>query len=344
MARDRIIGPHETEEDATHDRNDVLTLRPKSLDEYIGQVSVVERLRIAVDAAKSREEPLEHLLFYGPPGLGKTTLAHIIANEMGSNVKTTSGPALERPGDLVGILTSLDDGDVLFIDEIHRLSRVVEEYIYPAMENFKIDITVEQGTNAKVINIPLKRFTLVGATTRAGFLSPPFRDRFGMLFHLDFYPERDMARIVERSAALLHMEATTEASHLVAGRSRGTPRVANRLLRRVRDYAQARTRGTVNEESADAALTLEGVDSAGLDTVDRKFLRTIIDFYDGGPVGIDALAATLNEECDTLEDMVEPYLLKIGFLQRTRQGRRATPKAYGHLGVQRAGEAGDLFG
>lgn len=342
MSRERIVQPEPIAEEASdHPR---LTLRPSTLDEYIGQPAVVEKLRIAIEAARQRSEPLEHALFYGPPGLGKTTLAHIIAHEMGGQITATSGPALERPGDLVGILTNLNEGDVLFIDEIHRLPRIVEEFIYPAMEDCKIDFLVEKGAFAKTVNMPLQRFTLVGATTRAGFLSPPFRERFGLFYHLDFYPESELGAIVERSAALLEVALDAQAARVIAARSRGTPRVANRLLRRVRDYAETRATGTVTIEAADAAFELEGVDVAGLDELDRKYLRTIIDFYDGGPVGIEALSATLNEESDTLEDMVEPFLLKLGFLQRTRQGRRATPRAYSHLhlrpGVQ---DTGDLF-
>ncbi len=342
MTRERVVQGEPVaaeEESPTH-----LTLRPQTLDEYIGQPTVVEKLRIAIEAARMRGDSMDHALFYGPPGLGKTTLAHIIGHELGVHVTATSGPALERPGDLVGLLTNLGEGDVLFIDEIHRLPRIVEEFIYPAMEDYKVDFLVEKGAFARTVNLPLKRFTLVGATTRAGFLSPPFRERFGLFYHLDFYPDADLASIVERSAALLDIAGGGDAAQVIAGRSRGTPRVANRLLRRVRDYAQAKGNGCIDAAAVSAALDLEGVDSMGLDELDRKFLRTIIDFYDGGPVGIEALAATLNEERDTLEDMVEPFLLKIGFVQRTRQGRRASPRAYAHLGLRPGRPAGaDLF-
>lgn len=342
MSRERVVQgeplPEETAVQPT------FTLRPSTLEEYIGQAAVVEKLRIAIQAARARDEPLDHALFYGPPGLGKTTLARIITREMGVNLMSTSGPALERPGDLVGLLTNLDEGDVLFIDEIHRLPRVVEEFIYPAMEDYKVDFLVEKGAFARTVNLPLKRFTLVGATTRAGFLSPPFRERFGLFYHLDFYADTELAAIVARSAALLEVGVDTDATDIIARRSRGTPRVANRLLRRVRDYAQTKGTGHVSVDAACAALELEGVDAGGLDELDRKFLLTIIDFYDGGPVGVEALAATLNEERDTLEDMVEPFLLKSGFLQRTRQGRRATPRAYAHLGLDPGRAQGpDLF-
>jgi len=309
------------------------TLRPRSLGEFIGQATLVEKVSIAVKAAKKRGEQTEHLLFHGPPGLGKTSLAHIIAHEMGSNIFATSGPALARAGDLMGILTNLDFGDILFIDEIHRLSAIVEELIYPAMEDFKVDFVVDRGAYAKTIKIPLKPFTLVGATTRAGMLSAPLRERFGLMLHVDFYSEDDLKQIIRRAARLLKVPTDDDAVRLIACSSRGTPRVANRLLRRVRDFAQVRSDGNITADIAKRALDMEGVDSRGLDRLDRKLLKTIIEYYNGGPVGIEALAATLNEEVDTLVDVVEPFLLKIGFIRRTRQGRLVGPDVYEHLGI-----------
>jgi len=310
------------------------SLRPKKLCEYIGQCSVVEKLQIALQAARQREEPLEHVLFHGPPGLGKTTLAHIISEEMGSKLVCSSGPALQRPGDLMGVLTNLEKGDVLFIDEIHRLSSTVEEFIYPAMEDFKVDFVVDKGMYAKTINVPLQPFTLVGATTRAGLVTAPLRERFGILYHLDFYPPDELFQILIRSAQLLEIESEKEALKILAQRSRGTPRTANRILRRVRDYAQVRADGKITDEVARKSLDIEGVDEHGLDDLDRKFLRVIIDYYSGGPVGIEAIGATLNEEVDTLVDVVEPFMLKIGFVNRTRKGRCITHRAYKHLGLK----------
>jgi len=324
------------------------SLRPNQLSEYIGQKELRGKLNVLLEAAKGRSEPVEHVLLYGPPGLGKTTLAHIIAREMDSRIISTSGPALQRMGDLMGILTNLKEGDLLFIDEIHRLSPTIEEFIYPAMEDFKVDFVVDKGAFAKVINIPLKRFTLVGATTRAGMLSAPLRDRFGLYYHIDFYPPEDLEEIILRSAKLLDIkmerDAATvisvrsrrDAATVISVRSRGTPRVANRLLRRVRDYAAVKADGQTSAEIAGVALDAEGVDSAGLDNLDRKLLKVIIEYYKGGPVGIEALAATLSEEVDTLVDMVEPYLLKIGFVQRTKRGRVASQKAAAHLGLKLA--------
>ncbi len=312
-------------------------LRPRRLDEYIGQREAVESLRVSVQAARQRGECLDHVLLYGPPGLGKTTLAHILANEMGTQIVTTSGPALERGHDLMGILTNLAEGDVFFIDEIHRLPRVVEELLYPAMEDYQINFVVEKGIHARTMRIPLKSFTLAGATTRPGMLSSPLRERFGIFHHLDFYEEEELARIVLRSATILAAPVDPDGAAELARRARGTPRVANRLLRRVRDHAQVRGDGTITREVAEAALTLEGVDDRGLDRLDRRFLAAIIEQYGGGPVGLEAIAATINDEAGTLAEMVEPFLLKIGFLVRSPSGRKATPQAYQHLGYRTEG-------
>ena len=331
MSVERLISgkPLGTEEERLN-----LTLRPTRLAEYIGQKEVVEKLKVSLKAALARKEPLEHVLLYGPPGLGKTTLAHIIANEMGTKLMLSSGPALLRPADLLGILTNLERGDILFIDEVHRLSPAIEEYLYPAMEEFRVAIVLDKGIYSKAVEVPLKPFTLIGATTRSGLLGAPLRERFGIFHHFDFYPPEELAEIIRRSARLLALEVDEPAIEELAIRSRGTPRIANRLLRRVRDYAQVKADGRVNREVALSALKMEGIDEAGLDELDRKFLRTIIEYYDGGPVGIEAISATLNEEIDTLEDMVEPYLLKVGLLARTPKGRRATKKTYEHLGLK----------
>ncbi|MFN2448929.1 MAG: Holliday junction branch migration DNA helicase RuvB [Candidatus Baltobacteraceae bacterium] len=309
------------------------SLRPRSFDEYVGQTNVVENLKISIDAARGRSEPIEHILFYGPPGLGKTTLAALIARDLGRALRPTSGPTLEKPKDLVGILTSLEEGDMLFIDEIHRLGRVVEEFLYPAMEDFQIDFVVDRGAYAKTIKLPLKRFTLIGATTRAGMLSAPLRERFGIVHHLDYYGLDELRQIVLRSSGVLGVPIEEDGALTIAARSRGTPRIANRLLRRVRDFAQVRAGGHITPEVADEALRREGVDSLGLDRLDRAFLRTIVEQYGGGPAGISAIAATLTEDAETLEDVVEPYLLKQGFVMRTPSGRKATPRAYAHLGA-----------
>jgi len=312
-------------------------LRPQRLDEYIGQREVVASLRVSVEAARQRGECLDHVLLYGPPGLGKTTLAIILANEMASGLKSTSGPALERGDDLMGVLTSLESRDVLFVDEIHRLPRVVEELFYPAMEDFEVNFVMERGMHARTMRIPLKPFTLVGATTRPGMLSAPLRERFGIFHHLDFYGDEELARIVIRSAGILGVPIEPAGAAEIARRARGTPRIANRLLRRVRDFAQVKGDGRITAAVADASLTMEGVDTRGLDRLDRRFLQAIIEQYGGGPVGLEAIAATINDDAETLAELVEPYLLKIGLIVRTPSGRRATPVAYRHLG-HRVGE------
>ena len=328
--REVLLTQQETDEDKVLN----LSLRPQKLEEFVGQPQLVENLKIAIEAAKQRGEPLEHLLLSGPQGLGKTTLAYIISHEMGTKVTATSGPAIERAGDLIGILTNLGEGDILFIDEIHRLSKVVEEFLYPAMEQFQIDFVIDKGPYAKTIKFNLKRFTLVGATTRSGLLTSPLRARFGLAQHLNFYETEDIVRILERSAELLGVSIDRAGAEEIARRARGTPRVANRLLRRVRDYAQVKGDGRVAKEAADAAFKAQGIDSLGLDEVDRRMLKVIFLQYNGGPVGLEALAATLNEEVDTLEDVVEPYLLKAGLLRRTPRGREATAAAKEHLGFQ----------
>lgn len=307
------------------------TLRPNSLAEYIGQDKIKENLSVFIEAARARGEALDHILFHGPPGLGKTTLAHIIAREMSVQIRTTSGPVVEKPGDLAAILTNLESRDVLFIDEIHRLSPVVEEILYPAMEDYKLDIIIGQGPSARTIKLELAPFTLIGATTRSGLLTNPLRDRFGILFHLNFYSVEELKRIVTRSAAILKIEIYDEGAAEIAARSRATPRVANRLTRRVRDYAQVRAGGIIDRETAAKALDMLDVDILGLDTMDRKFLETIMFKFDGGPVGIDTLAAAIGEERDTLEDVYEPYLIKEGFVDRTPRGRVATRRAYEHF-------------
>jgi Holliday junction DNA helicase RuvB len=308
------------------------SLRPKSFDEVVGQAALLDNLKVFVKAAGARREPLDHVLFCGPPGLGKTSLAHVIANELGAQIHVTSGPALERKGDLAGILTNLADGDVLFIDEIHRLNPAIEENLYPAMETYTFDIVIGDGAGARAIKLPLKRFTLIGATTRTGLLTGPLRDRFGIVNRLDFYPAADLQEIVRRSARKLQVQIDDAGAHEIARRARGTPRIANRLLRRVRDFAEVEGDGRVTQKVADRALQRLEVDGAGLDPMDRKILTTLIDKFGGGPVGVDTVATAVGEQPDTLEDVYEPFLMMEGYLVRTPRGRAATPRAYEHLG------------
>ncbi len=328
MARERILssGSEGPEEERTNH-----ALRPQRLDEVVGQKQVVEQLRIAIEAAKARNEAVEHVLLDGPPGLGKTTLAHVIANEMGTNVRVTSGPAIGKQSDLMTVLTNLEPGEILFIDEIHRLAAAVEEFLYPAMEDFRVDYTLEGGLGGRTINFKLNNFTMIGATTRAGLLTAALRDRFGHHFHLDFYKPDELKTILARSAKMLKVPADDDALDLMADRSRGTPRVANRLLRRARDYAQVRSDGHLTVKAVEQALGILQVDALGLDDLDRAYLRTLIETYECGPVGVEALAATMGQERDTLEDVVEPYLLQIGFVLRTRQGRCASRAACKHM-------------
>jgi holliday junction DNA helicase RuvB len=320
-------------------------LRPRELGEYIGQEKIRNQLGIFIEAARKRAEALDHVLLFGPPGLGKTTLSHIVAHELGVNLRQTSGPVLERPGDLAALLTNLEPRDVLFIDEIHRLSPIVEEILYPALEDFQIDIMIGEGPAARSVKLDLPQFTLIGATTRAGMLTNPLRDRFGIVARLEFYTAEELTRIVARSAQLLRIEVDADGAHEIARRARGTPRIANRLLRRVRDYAEVRADGDVTRKVADAALSMLDVDASGLDVMDRKLLHTVLSKFDGGPVGVDNLAAAIGEERDTIEDVLEPFLIQQGFLQRTSRGRIATALSYRHFGLAppTPGAAADLF-
>ena len=334
MPIERIIGQAGPDEEVY-----LTSLRPRRLDECIGQEIVREQLRIALDAARQRREPLDHVLLDGPPGLGKTTLAHIIAEEMGAGLHLTSGPAITRQGDLMMMLTQLEAGDVIFVDEIHRLHKVVEEFLYPALEDFRVDYTTESGIGGRTVNFALKRFTLIGATTRAGMLSSALHSRFGLFFHLQYYSTEELTRIVARNAELLKVAAERPALELLASRSRGTPRIANRLLRRVRDYAEVRADGRITAAVADAALTMLDVDHLGLDLMDRKLLGAMLEKFGGGPVGLDNLAAAIGESSDTIEDVLEPYLIQQGYLQRTPRGRMATASIWQHFGLQPPGGA-----
>jgi holliday junction DNA helicase RuvB len=336
---DRIVTTARVDEDAQYEAG----LRPRALDDYIGQDRVRENLQVSIAAARQRSEALDHVLLYGPPGLGKTTLAYVIGNELGAPVRATSGPVLEKPGDLAAILTNLAEHEVLFIDEIHRMSPAIEEILYPALEDYELDIVIGQGPGARSVKVPLQKFTLIGATTRAGLLTSPLRARFGIVHRLEFYNAVDLEEIVRRSARILSVAIDAAAAAEIARRARGTPRVANRLLRRVRDYAQVRADGAISLDVAQRALKLLEVDEHGFDEIDRKLLRTIIDKFGGGPVGVNTIAAAISEEKDAIEDIYEPYLIQIGFLDRTPRGRMATPRAYGYFGLDAPGRDSRLW-
>jgi Holliday junction DNA helicase RuvB len=335
MNEERLISPQADSEESSQER----ALRPKKLEDYVGQNEVCEQMEIFIQAARNRNEALDHVLIFGPPGLGKTTLSHIVANEMQVGLRQTSGPVIEKPGDLAAILTNLEEHDVLFIDEIHRLSPVVEEILYPAMEDYQLDIMIGEGPAARSIKLDLPPFTLVGATTRAGLLTSPLRDRFGIVQRLDFYSNQDLGTIVHRSAALLGIELGEGGAEEIAKRSRGTPRIANRLLRRARDYAQVKADGVIDVEIANKALDMLKVDQAGLDHMDRRLILSLIEKFEGGPVGVESLAATIGEERGTIEDVIEPYLIQQGFMMRTPRGRVVTSLAYAHFGFNRAGQS-----
>ncbi|MBI4487301.1 MAG: Holliday junction branch migration DNA helicase RuvB [Acidobacteria bacterium] len=339
MTDSRIVAASRVDEDAQYEAG----LRPRLLDEYIGQDRIRENLHVAIAAARQRKEPLDHVLLHGPPGLGKTTLAYVIGNEMGVQVRATSGPAIEKPGDLVGIVTNLAAGEVLFIDEIHRMSPAVEEILYPALEDYEVDIVIGQGPSARTVKMRLERFTLIGATTRTGLLTSPLRSRFGITHRLEFYTPSDLEEIVRRSAKILEVPIDAAAAGEIARRARGTPRIVNRLLRRVRDYAQVRAAGTITLDVAQAGLKLLEVDEYGFDETDRKLLRTIIEKFGGGPVGLGTIAAAISEEKDAIEDIYEPFLIQIGFLDRTPRGRVATPRAYGYFGLEAPGRDSRLW-
>ncbi len=339
MNDSRFLAQDQRPEDEQFD----VTLRPASLTEFIGQNKLKSNLSIFIEAARRRKEPLDHTLFFGPPGLGKTTLANIVTKEMGANIRSTSGPVLERPGDLAGVLTNLEEGDVLFVDEIHRISHAVEEYLYSAMEDFCIDIMIDKGPNARSVKINIPHFTLIGATTRSGLLTAPLRSRFGILEHLNYYEDEDLARIIRRSSRILKIEVNPHGENEIARRSRGTPRIANRLLRRVRDYAEVKADGQITGEVADQALHMLEVDREGLDTMDKRILQYILHQCQGGPVGISSLAVGVGEEAETIEEIYEPYLIQKGFLKRTSSGRVLTPRSYAHFNVKPPASLTELF-
>lgn len=338
-----LKNPNIKSESIEYDKTFEISIRPKDFDSYIGQSELKETLKVTLEAARMREEPLDHMLFYGPPGLGKTTIAGVIASQMGVEIRITSAPALERPRDIIGILMSLKGGEILFIDEIHRLNKVAEEILYPAMEDFTLDMTTGKSQTAKTLRVPIPKFTLIGATTKAGDLSSPLRDRFGMIHRLEFYTIEELSQVVERTAKILEIDITKEGSKAIATRSRGTPRIANRLVKRVADFALVKYDGVIDERVANESLDILKIDAFGLDTTDRALLNLIIEKYDGGPVGIETIAAALSEDVRTIEDVCEPYLLQAGFLQRTPRGRKVSPEGYRHLGLKQPSEQRALF-